>query len=279
MEFLYREDAPFSAALWDKIDTVVVNTAKQVLIGRRFIHIYGPLGAGAQSVILDGFETGAGAETDFFGDGEAAAIKVSSRRHVEIPMLYKDFALAWRDLENSRQFNLPLDLSAVAAAAAICAKKEDDLIFNGNAALGYEGLLNAKGTNRLPKGDWNEGANPFADVAKGIECLTAQGFANDFVLVVSPDLYAQMQRLQPGLGLLEIDRVKSLVGGSVYQTTALGSGQAVLLSAELRNVDLAIGQDMITAYLGPDKMNHALRVFETALLRIKNPKAIVVFAA
>ncbi len=277
MDFLYRDDAPFGAEQWNAIDETVIGTARQVLVGRRFIPINGPLGAGAQSVIMDGLGTAAEAESDFFGDGEAAAIKVNSRKHVEIPMIYKDFLLSWRDIENASQYHLPLDLSQAASAAAICARKEDDLIFNGNAALGYDGLLNAKGAQTIAKSDWAEGANPFSDVAKGIEALVAKGFSNRLTLVVGPGLYTQLQRIQPGLGILESERVKSLVEGRLYQTPALGADRAVLVSAEFRNIDLTIGQDLITAYLGPEKMNHGLRVFETALLRIKNPAAIVVF--
>jgi uncharacterized linocin/CFP29 family protein len=277
MEFLLRDDSPFAAEQWEQIDATVVATAKQVLIGRRFIPIYGPLGAGVESVMIEGLENGGAAETGFTGDVANAAVKVGHRRYVELPLIYKDFNILWRDLENAKQFALPLDYSVVASAAAICAQKEDDLIFNGDQALGYEGLLNAKGTQQITRTDWAEDSNAFNDVTRGIEALVEKGFTNQLALVVSPDLYTQMQRIQPNLGVLELDRVKSLVVGKIYQTTAVGPGRAVLLSAELRNLDLAIGQDLITAYLGPEKLNHALRVLESVLLRIKNPAAIVVF--
>jgi uncharacterized linocin/CFP29 family protein len=277
MEFLLRDDAPFSAEQWEQIDETVIRTARQVLIGRRFIHIYGPLGAGVDSVMTEGFDSGGDAETSFAGDDDTAAVKVRQRRHLELPMIYKDFNLLWRDLENAKQFKLPLDYSAAASAAAICAQKEDDLIFKGDKSLGYEGLLNAKGIQHRDKSDWAEESNAFNDVVNGIEALVAKGFTNQLVLVVSPDLYTKMQRIQPNLGVLEIDRVKSLVNGKIYQTTAVGQGRAILLSPEFRNLDLAIGQDLVTAYLGPEKLNHALRVLETVLLRIKNPEAIVVF--
>jgi uncharacterized linocin/CFP29 family protein len=277
MEFLLRDDAPFSAEQWERIDATVVQTARQVLTGRRFIHIYGPLGAGVDSVTTEGLDNGGDAETSYTGDDDTAAVKLRQRRQLELPMIYKDFNLLWRDLENAKQFNLPLDYSAAASAAVICARKEDDLIFNGNKALGYEGLLTAKGSQHIAKSDWGQDSNAFNDVVNGIEALTEKGFTNQLVLVVSPDLYTKMQRIQPNLGIMEIDRVKSLVAGKIYRTIAVGQGRAVLLSSELRNLDLAIGQDLVTAYLGPEKLNHALRVMETVLLRIKNPEAIVVF--
>jgi uncharacterized linocin/CFP29 family protein len=277
MEFLLRDDAPFSQEQWERIDDTVIRTARQTLIGRRFIHIYGPLGAGVDSVMTESFDNGGEANAGFAGDEETAAVKVSQRRHWELPMIYKDFYILWRDLENAKQFRLPLDYSAVASAASICAKQEDNLIFNGNKSLGYEGLLTAKGIQRIAKSDWGEDSNAFNDVVSGIEALVGKGFTGEFTLVVSPDLYTKMQRIQPQLGILELDRIKSLVDGKIYQTTAVGQDRAILLSSEFRNLDLAVGQDLITAYLGPEKLNHGLRVLETVLLRIKNPEAIVVF--
>lgn len=277
MDYLLRDDAPFTQEQWDKIDETVVKTARQVLVGRRFLNIYGPLGAGVQSINVDSFEEVNEGDVSFFGDDEGLPIKVKGRRFLEIPMIYKDFTIQWRDVENSRQLGLPLDISSAAGAAAVCSRKEDDLIFNGEPSLGYEGLLNASRAYRIQKGNWSEGENPFTDVAKGIEYLVSKGFVGKLALTVSPDLYMQLQRIQPNTGLLEADRVKKLVDDNLYQSPVLGENKAVLVCAEAQNMDLVIGQDMITAYLGPEKLNHAMRVMETLLLRIKRGEAIVVF--
>ena len=53
MDFLSREGSPISAELWSKIDEQVITMAKKILVGRRFLHIYGPLGAGVQSINID----------------------------------------------------------------------------------------------------------------------------------------------------------------------------------------------------------------------------------
>lgn len=278
MEFLSRDDAPFTSSQWEKIDETVVRTARQVLTGRKFIHIYGPLGAGVQSIQIDDFGKVSQGDTDFFGDSDDTdVVKTQGRKFVEIPLVYKDFSIAWRDVEYSKQTGLPLDIAAAAGAAAMCAKKEDELIFLGNKAAGYEGLATASGANKLAKKDWQTGENAFQDIAEGLETLTGLGFVGKFALTLSPDLYRQLQRLQPNTGLLEIDRVRELLDGNVYQTPALGSNKAVLVCAEPQNVDLVIGQDLITGYLGADKLNHPLRVLETILLRIKRKDAIVVF--
>lgn len=277
MDFLLRDDAPFTAEQWEKIDEMVVRTARQTLIGRKFIPIYGPLGAGVQSIAVDDFGQIDQGDLDFFGDGESGEVKTQSRKFVQMPMVYKDLTISWRDIENSKQFGLPLDLSPVAGAASISSKKEDELIFFGSAALGYEGLLNTSGAQRLEKGDWQKEENAFGDVAKGLELLVEKGFVGRLALAVSPDLFMKLQRIQAGTGLLELDRIKKLLDGQVYQTPVLGANKAVLVCPEAQNMDLVIGQDLIAAYLGSEKLNHQLRVLETIFLRIKRKEAIVVF--
>ncbi len=277
MEFLMRDDAPFTQEQWEKIDATLISSARQVLTGRKFIKIYGPLGAGVQSINIDDFGTVEQGHVDFLGDADDQPLKTAGRKFVEIPMVYKDLQLSWRDLEISKQQGLPLDLSPVAGAAAICAEKEDKLIFLGDASQGYEGLLTAAGTQAITKSDWKDGENAFQDVAKGIENLISKGFLGKFVLAVSPDLYMQLQRIQPGTGLLEIERIKTLLDGNLYQTAVIGANKAVLVCAEPQNLDLVIGQDMVAAYLGPEKLNHSLRILETVLLRIKRKEAIVIF--
>jgi uncharacterized linocin/CFP29 family protein len=43
------------------------------------------------------------------------------------------------------------------------------------------------------------------------------------------------------------------------------------------NVDFVIAQDLITAYLGPEGMDHLFRVFESVILRVKRPESICIF--
>jgi uncharacterized linocin/CFP29 family protein len=42
----------------------------------------------------------------------------------------------------------------------------------------------------------------------------------------------------------------------------------------VQNLDLVVAQDLVTAYLGPENMDHHFRVLESLVLRIKRPGAI-----
>ncbi|MDF2985980.1 MAG: bacteriocin [Eubacterium sp.] len=269
MNYLSREGSPISNELWEQIDSAVVKAARNVLTGRRFLHVFGPLGPGTGSINIDNAD-----EVDEVT--EDGIITMKGRKYVEIPTIYDDFTILGKDLEISQNSDYRIDLSKAMDSAQACALKEEKLIFFGSEAKGYEGLLTASGTNKLKRKDWTAGENAFTDVAAAIELLVSKAIYGTYSLTVSPDLYMQMQRLQEGTGLLEIDRVSKLLDGHLFKSPVLGKGKAVLVCSDSRNMDLVIGQDLITAYLEQKDLNHSFRVLETVLLRIKRKQAIVV---
>lgn len=273
-DLLYRGDAPLSAQEWSAIDEVVTNAARRVLVGRRFLDVFGPLGAGLQDIDYNVFGPLDEAKISLLGETDANPIQPLRRVHEHIPMIYKDFVLFWRDLETARRLGVPFDLGSAAAAAVFVAQKEDELIFNGNESYGFQGLLNAKGARAVEAGDWLEAGSAFKSVAAAVQTLIADGFYPPYAVVVNPVAYAQMQRVYANSGVLEIEHVRELVQGGVFQTQAIRNMPGLVLSLGPQNMDLAIAQDIITAYLGPEGLNHPFRVFETLVLRIKRPQAI-----
>lgn len=114
-------------------------------------------------------------------------------------------------------------------------------------------------------------------MAHGIAHLSSSSLLGRYALILSPDVYLDLQRLVPNVGLLELDRISKLVDGRVYATGAFGANKAVLVCAESQYMDLAVGADLGVGYLELKDFNHAFRILETAALRIKDPNAIVVF--
>ena len=269
MDYLARNDAPVSAELWSKIDEAVVTQAKQHMVCRRFLDIYGPLGAGTPYVAVP-----TTTRDEAFDNNMA---RLTGSKLVELPQLYQDFGLMWRDLANAEATGLPVGIEAAAAAAQKSAKQEDDLILFGNEALGVEGLMNCADSFKIKRGDWSTGEDAFKDVAHAIAYMSSNNMLGRYALVLSPDVYLELQRLQPNVGLLEIDRIKSLVGDRVYAAGSFGLGKAILVCAEPQYMDLAVGMDLSTGYLEQRDFNHYFRITETIALRIKNPKAIVSF--
>ena len=180
-------------------------------------------------------------------------------------------------MEESERNGWPLDLSSAAAAAQAAAKKEDNLILFGNRALGIDGLLTADSSFTIERGNWKEGEDAFQNVAHGIAHLASNGFLGRYALVLSPEIYLELQRIQPGVNMLELDRIARLVNGRIYSAGAFGAGKAVLVCAEPQYMDLAVGADLSVGYLEQKELNHSLRILETIALRIKEPNAIVKF--
>lgn len=275
-DVLNREEAPISAEEWLQIDRVVVEMARRLLIGRRFIDVFGPMGAGIQDVDYQVFGPMGEASISLMGEEGSQPITPVARAHTHLPMILKDFLLFWRDVETARRLGTPVDVGAAAAAAAFVAQREDDLIFNGDPQFGLEGLLTATGAHRVKAGEWLEAGSAFRAVAAAIQTLISDGFYPPYAVVVNPVAYAQMQRVYECSGVLEIEHVRQLAQDGVYQTQAIRDVPGLVLSLGPQNVDLVIGQDFTTAFLGPEGLNLPFRVFETLALRLKRPQAICI---
>lgn len=269
MDFLARDTVDFSSEFWDELDRQVVDTARKNLIGRRFLSLYGPLGAGATSINID--------ETTAAQEEKDGVVKTTGRRYIELPQLHEDFVLYWRDIEHSEATGQPLDLSKAIMAAQALAHKEDRLIFFGDEFLGLEGLLTAQGTSKISRSDWTVGENAFTDVVSAMSMFQSKNLIGRYSLILSPDLYFKLHRLQPSLGMTEEERIRKILDGHLYSSPVLGEGKAVMVCAEPQYMDLAVGKDIETGYLETTDFNHVFRIVETVALRIKCKDAIIVF--
>jgi uncharacterized linocin/CFP29 family protein len=265
-DYLMRDDAPFSAEQWAAIDDLVVRVARQLLVGRRFIEITGPLGIGVPTVPL-------------LTIGEGDPIEATEQKHLGFLLLHQDFRLGWRDIETSHKLGLPMELGPAAAASAAVARLEDELVFRGHAEHGYEGLLNAQGRNTVDLADWGEPGSAFENIVAATEALVGDGFYGPFAVILSPARYAQTQRIARGMGRLESKLIKGVAEGGFFRTPALAADQGLVVALGAHNLDLVVAQDLVTAYLGPENMDHTFRLLESLVLRIKRPGAICTLEA
>jgi uncharacterized linocin/CFP29 family protein len=269
-DFLQRAQSPLSPDEWAKLDKTVVETARQQLVGRRFLDLFGPIGAGHQFVprlALAGVTT---ASADSAGQ-EGTPVTVGARSNLPLTIIHKDFTLHWRDVETARQSGLPLDFGAAAAASALCAAREDDLIFHGDKTLCIEGLTTAAGHRTITRRDWGIGGHAFLDVVDAIDHMAVAGFYPPYALVCSPNLYACLLRLS-GSAALGLNQVRELCTAGVFCSVHVKS--AVLLAVGPHNADLVIGQDITVAYVRSEAMDYVFRVLETIALRVKRAAAI-----
>lgn len=274
MDYLDRKSAPLTDGEWARLDEAVVNTARSMLVGRRIVEVLGPLGSGVYSIPYSVFSGKTAAGVDMVGENDGFVVEATRRATINLPILYKDFKIMWRDVEADRHLGLPLDVSTAAVAANFVAVQEDSLIFNGNSELGHEGLMNAKGRLTVKASNWDESGNALADTVKAVGKLSEAGHYGPYAMVVSPALYGRMIRVFGNTGMLELDQVKALISGGVHYSNVISGNKAVVVATGSQNLNLAVGQDMITAYMGPANMNHVFRVLETMALLVRRPDAI-----
>ncbi len=270
-------DVPFSPEQLKRTEDEIVREARRTLIGRRFINVFGPLGPGVESISFDTYPKDEIAEIHVEGRNDPSPIGAhTAEEYRRIPLIYKDFLLHWRDLQWSRDTGTPIDAGNAIMATHVVAHREDDLIFNGQAELGIPGLLHAPGANHVKGKDWKKFGAAFQDVVAAIEGLQKNGHHPPFAIVLSTDAFSSLVKAGSESPVLEVDQIAKMCGDGVFQTHVLPPKTAVLVSTGDQNFDIAVAEDLSLAYLGPRDMNHAFRVYESLVLRVKRPKAICV---
>ncbi len=269
MDLLMRDDAPLSSEAWETVDRVVVETARRYLMGRRLVPLFGPLGAGLPVVPanhLSGFEPG-------------GTVMADACDLLALCQLEQDFRLTYRELETAQRLGIPLDMAAPAAAAYRLALAEDAVVFGGCEGCGARGLLNWPGGQTVKGSSWAKAGSIFADIVKAIGALNAGGFPGPYAVALSPATYASAFRpMGPG-EQIEMSLINDIAKAGVVSSQALGDKQLLVLEAGSLNMDLAVGADMRTAYLGPVGLDHDFRIYETVALRVKRPGSIAVVTA
>src|SRR5882672_9031881 len=78
-DFRARDAAPFSPEERLSIDLGAQDSARSRLVGRRFLSLYGPLGAGVEYIAADRLTAPQGAVVSLLGDAEAGAPATAGR--------------------------------------------------------------------------------------------------------------------------------------------------------------------------------------------------------
>ncbi len=273
MDYLMREQSPLNEREWDELDHAVRHVVSEQIVGRRFLSLFGPMGAGVQVVAIDQSPNLKTGHVGMSGTNDDV-INADHRIYQKVPTIYRNFMLLWRDIETSRSQGTPLDWSLAEAAASDVADAEDRLILEGRPQDDLPGLLNAGGRHILDHRNGREPGSGFQDIVKGVETLTLSRFHPPYSVVVGPATYALWHRLYGNSGILEIEQIRRIVRGDVYVSPIMPTDDVLVVAGGSPNVDIAIGVDTTVAFLESSAMNHYFRVLETLTLRIKRPGAI-----
>lgn len=274
--FTHASD-PLTPDEWEALNNIVKIVGNSN-VARRIIESTGPLGAGIQTVssesmvgITEGYKSILGSN--------GQAIKPGSRDSGIVPIIFKDFIIHWRDIEESRITGQEFSKAKAAAAASSCARAEDRLVFFGHEALGYRGLMTAEGRNVVEGLEWNRPGDAFRNFTKMIGLLTDKGHTGPYAAVVHPRIYTNMHRVLTGSSLLEVVHVRALLTSGVFRSELLLPNTGLVIATGKQHFELVISVDTSAAFLGARRMNLPFRIFKAVYLRIRRSDAICSFAS
>jgi len=265
-KYLNRDGSPFGSSTWEALDAAVVGAARSQLTGRKVLSIDGTYGLGLKAVPRNDTPV----EQKSPGNVEMLSSAV-----LPLAMLQAEFTMGMRDLAAFEQSGLPLDVSAPAEAAIAIARQEDALIFTGSKPLGMQGLMNAAGSHKMDLKNWDKVGAAADDVIQAITKLDDAGFHGPCTLALNQRLYNLLFRRYPQGNVTELEHVRQIVGDAVVKSAAVPDG-GVLIATGKQFASIIMGQDTVTGLVGPDGGGYRFIVFESLVVRIVRPDAIVV---
>lgn len=259
-KYLAREDAPFGSDVWEALDSAMVEAAKGQLVGRRLLDLEGPYGLGMKSVPHKDEMTESG---------------LIASQSLPLVLIYEKFDLGARDLANYERLGITLDRSAVAEAAIAAAKREEELIFEGNGELGVPGLLTVDGASDVALSAWDEVGAAVEDLIEAVTVLDGEDFHGPYTLALAPARFNKLFRRYERGNQTEMEHLRTLVTDGIYKAPALDDG-GVLIATGRQYASIVMGQDMTVGFIGPEGDRVAFTVSESLVPRIRRPNAICV---
>lgn len=168
-------------------------------------------------------------------------------------------------LEASGLANTTLYAEEVWRAAREIARRENTLILDS---------LRERARVKTSRRSWDTPGEALEDVASALAELLRNGAVPPFILVLSPATYAKLVAVHEKTGVLEVERVRALVGEIVVSPEA--GDYVILASANPAVLDLVVGADGDVEFLGPENGHYVYRLRETIALRVKSPECVAV---
>jgi hypothetical protein len=188
-------------------------------------------------------------------------------------------------------------------AAAIIARLEDAIVFNGQPGVGlppsegvaglepvyrisgggaHEGLLTAAPTSVWvpdcePKGKGpTSGQQVFTAVVRAVTDLERAGHFAPFACVLGDDLFQAVNTPVPQSMVLPRDSILPYLGGPLLRSSAIPRGAGLVMSMQSAPAEIVVGKDLGVNFLQSTlEGRYVFRVSERFVLRVKEPAALV----
>ncbi len=268
-KYLNRGDAPFEQNVWSVLDRAVVEAARGILSGRKLLDIEGPYGLGLRTLPM---------QERTVRENQAAGSSISVSAPWPLAFLHAEFRIPVREIASFEDGNVPFNIRPAMEAAREVARMEDGLVFNGDADMKVDGLLNVPGGKTVAISGWESVGGAAETVIEAVTTLDRAGYPGPYTLALAPELYNRLlRRYQQGM-MTELQHIQVMVTGGIYKSATIGSG-GVLLAAGSQFASIVLGQDITAGFIGPEGSGYVFSVSESLFLKINVPEAICVLTA
>lgn len=269
----------WTAQQWQTVQQTVYEEARKARVAARFLPLYGPVAADAETV-----------PAEKLNEGRPEGID-KARLHVDDTSTLRITTVAVNVYLNSQQVAQP-DLSAALTlfrrAANVIARVEDALIFRGSEGRSlkipelYEATrgTSEKGLYDLANQSVGHAVNDaealLRDVARGITMLEDRGYVAPYALALGNDLFVTAETPDKGSLVLPSDRIRPLIEGPLVRTGTLPAKAGILFSLAGKPVEIVVAKEIGVTFLQVStEPRWIYRVSERFVLRVKEPDSMV----
>lgn len=278
---LLREDE------WKEIDQAALTAARTPLItvselrNRGLVRRLGGLG----SLVSQWYMRSeiSGATVSMTGQGAERDLPDLKTAGVPVPLITKEFAIDFRNLEASRRLGDGLDVSTAEEAARVVAEAYDKLVLDGNGVIMVNGLQiyglrthpnrNTDTAGNYGGGDWGTATNVIPTIAGMIGAAMADNHYGPYQIYVASTQYQQaaVNFYTDGTGQTPLERIMKLpnVAGVTMHPT-LTDGEILMVQMSSDVVRLAEAMDIqVREWASPDGLTSIFRVMMCATVEVK----------
>ena len=274
---------------WNKVRQVVYEEARRARVAGNVLPLYGPLEPDARYVSRQTLEK---------PGSEAAGFTVADRDTLRLITIQEKVYLRGAQVADPE---LSSALIAFRRAANVVARREDELIFNGQSdgddepgsttggstrgagragGGGMPGLVTAAPAHvdvvPTRKGPGGKGEGLVTAVSKAIGELEKDYHLGPFACVLGHEYFTEVQAPNDSLVLPQDRILPFLAGGALLRTSVLRAEEGLVIALSGAPIDLVVATDISVGFLQvtPEAW-FAFRVYEKIVLRINQPSAIM----
>jgi uncharacterized linocin/CFP29 family protein len=262
---LRRHDAPFGAAVWQRLDEEAAQAFDTYRTTRKLVEVEGPHGWEKSAVSLGRVRAARADGLDVDG------LELQQRRVQPLIELRVPFAVPRIELDAIERGAEDPELDAVVDACRRIAVAEDRIVFYGLDDAAIRGI--AGDSPHAPIALPSNLTDYPAVVAEATERLRLAGVSGPYSIVLGPRWYDALARTTGPGGYPILEHLQRLLEGPPIWSPALEGG--VVISRRGGDYRLVLGEDAVIGYRGHDAEHVHLYVEESMTFRALAPEASV----